>query len=260
MKHPLFESLGDSYPAHLEERFDRVLSKIEQLWGKPEVGDYFSELLIDTRGGRKGFPREVMKEIILLREFSELETLRAAEKTEDAMRELDRRGIPLRKETFLLALRDGNQELIDLFARSNFNIHTLDENGNEPLMFALKKGHTVVAKILLDAGADVNTRDRLGLTPLLVACGKTARGYNIIAETLIKKGAPINVRDSLGFTPLLLALSGGNLDIARLLIERGADVSACTKKGETALALAKGANDPESAEIVELLIREGAKR
>ncbi|MDI6748030.1 MAG: ankyrin repeat domain-containing protein [Rhodocyclaceae bacterium] len=259
MKHPLFESLGDSYPSHLEKQYDRVLTRIEKLWGKPEVSDYFSELLMDTRGGRKGFPNEVMKEIMMLRELSDQETLRKAEKNEDAILELERRGVGLKKETFFLALRNGDRELVDLFVRSNFNIHRADESGNEPLMYALKLGHTVVAKILLDAGADVNARDRLGLTPLLVACGNTTRGYKTIAEALIKKGAQINVRDSLGFTPLLLSLSGGILDIARLLIERGADVSVCTKKGETALTLAKSAPDPESAEIVELLLRKGAK-
>ena len=160
MKHPLFESLGVPYPAHLEKSFDRILTRIEQLWGRPEIGDYFSELLMDARGGRKGFPKEVMKEIMMLRELGELATLREAEKTEDAMRELERRGVGLRKENFLRALRDGDRELIDLFIRSNFNIETYDEDGNTPLMFALKKGHTVVAKILLDAGADVNSRDR----------------------------------------------------------------------------------------------------
>ena len=260
MKHPLFESLGVRYPSNLEKGFDRILTRIEQLWGRPEIGDYFSELLMDARGGRKGFPKEVMKEIMMLRELGELATLREAEKTEDAMRELERRGVGLRKENFLRALRDGDRELIDLFIRSNFNIETYDEDGNTPLMFALKKGHTVVAKILLDAGADVNSRDKLGLTPLLIACGKTTHGYQALAAALIKKGAQINVRDSLGFTPLLLSLSGGSSEIAKLLIERGADVSACTRKGETVLSLAKHSNAPESVGIVELLISMGIRQ
>ena len=260
MKHPLFESLGDDYPSHLEERYDHILTKIEELWDKSELHDYFSDLLIDNRGGRQGFPIEVMNEIILLREFRELETFREAEKKEDALRELNRRGVCLKRDNFLRALHDGDQELIDLFVRAKFNIHITDEYGTPPLLFALKKGYTVVAKILLDAGADVNARDKLGLTPLLVACGKTTHGYKTIAEVLIKNGAFINVRDSLGFTPLFLSLSGGMVEIAKILIERDADIFACTMKGETALSLAEKASCARDAGIVELLISMGAKR
>lgn len=212
INHPRFGSLGDDYPFHLEKHYDRILTKIDESWGKPEVLDYF---------------------------IRELETFR------EAIIELSRRGIGLRKEHFFRALNDGNQELIDLFVRSRFNIQILDEDGNPPLMVALKKGYSVIAKILLDAGADVNARDKLGLTPLLVACGKSSEGYKAIAELLIKKGAFINVRDTLGFTPFLLSLSGGTTEIAKLLVERGADVSACTKKGEAALNLASRANNVE---------------
>lgn len=259
MRHPLFESLGEGYPSQLAERYERILTKLEQLWEKPEIHDYFSDLLIDKRGGRKGFPTEVLNEILVLREFRELETFREAEKKEYAIHELDRRGIALKKENFHRALQAGDQELIDLFVRSNFNIHVADEDGTPPLIYALRKGYTVVAKILLDAGADINARDKLGLTPLLIACGKTTHGYKAIAETLIKKGAFINVRDTLGFTPLLLSLSGGSIALATLLIERGADVLARTRKGQTALSLAKISNDAESAGIVALLISKGAK-
>jgi ankyrin repeat protein len=258
MKHPRFKSLGDGYPSHLEQRYERILIKIEQLWDRAELHDYFSDLLIDKRGGRQGFPKEILNEIIVLREFHELETFRDAERSESAIRELERRGINLKKENFFAALNAGSPELIDLFVRSNFNINVTDENGNQALMLALKMGYTVVARILLVAGADFSARDKLGLTPLLVACGKTTQGYKAIAEMLIVKGAFINIRDSLGFTPLLLSLSGGSMEIARLLIERGADVLVSTRKGETALSLAKKCKDPEAAAIVELLISKGA--
>ena len=55
MKHPRFESLGDQYPHSLENRFDRILTKIDELWDRPEIEDYFSDLIIDNRGGRQGF-------------------------------------------------------------------------------------------------------------------------------------------------------------------------------------------------------------
>ncbi len=256
MKHPLLEGLGDDYPVYLEQHHDRVLNKIDELWDTPEIDDYLSDLLIDKRGGRKGFAPEATKEINALREFRMLETFLAAEKKEIAILELEKRGIFRNGNSFLRALENGDVEIIDLFVRANFNIHLTDDNGTPPLLLALKKGYTIIAKILLNAGADVNEKDKLGLTPLMVACGKPTFGYREVAETLIRKGAHINVRDALGYTPLLLALSGGTIDIAELLINKGAELSVRTRKGDTPLSLAQKA---QSTEIVDLLISKGAK-
>jgi tankyrase len=250
MKHPLFKGLGDRYPFHLEERFDRILSKIESLWESPEIDDYFSELIIDKRGGRQGFSKSVMDDILQLRDFRESVTIRDAERKDDAIGELERRGVSVNKDQFLKALSDGDIELVDLFVRASFNIHTEDAQGTPAILIAMKKGYTVIGHILINAGADVNARDLMGLTPLLLACGKSTRGYKEIAELLIKKGASINVRDRLGFTPLLLSLSGGVAGIAELLINRGADVYALTRNGESALSLAEKAGNTK---IVALL-------
>lgn len=256
MNHPLFECLGEDYPFELEERYDRILLKIEQLWDTPEIHDYFSELIIDKRGGRQGFPGGILQEIIRLREFRELETLQKAEDKEEAIQELKLLGIDFNKNQFFHALLNGDQSLIDLFVRANFNIHIEDEHGTPPILIALKKGYTVISKILLNAGADINARDKVGLTPLLVACGKPTYGYKVIAEILIKKGANINIRDRLGFTPLLLALSGGTVEIAEMLIERGADTLVSTRNGETALSLAKKLGNTQIVELLQMQAEE----
>lgn len=258
MKHPLFAAMGGDYPKHLEAQYDRILTKIEQLWSTPEIDDYFSDLLIDRRGGRKGFPHEVARELIMLREFHELENFRAAERTEDAMRQLAEKRIPMDAGGFLLVFREGNQELVDLFVRSHFPL-PFDDNGEPLILAALKRGHTVVAKIILGAGADVNLRNRLGLTALLVACGKTTHGYRVITEALIAKGANVNVRDPLGNTPLLLALSGQMFDIAALLVQHGANVFATSPKGVTPVELARSYGTPEALKLVELMLSRQTK-
>lgn len=252
MKNPLFEAMGADYPANLEASYGRILARIIELWDSPAILDYFSDLLIDKRGGRKGFPGDVLKDLIMLREFHELETFRAAERKEDAFCQLEERGIPLDKAGFLQVFREGKQEEVDLFVRAQIPLPA-DDGGTPLLLAALKRGHTVVAKIVLGAGVEVNSRDAVGLTPLLVACGKTTIGYKTIAEGLIAKGANVNVRHRLGFTPLLLALSGGMFDIAQMLIEHGADIHATTAKNETTLDLARTFDTPEAAAMVALL-------
>lgn len=42
-----------------------------------------------------------------------------------------------------------------------------DENGWTALMYASKKGHTVVVKELLENGADVNAKNKTGKTALM---------------------------------------------------------------------------------------------
>ncbi len=256
MKHPLFESLGEKYPYHLEEKFDRILIKIEQLWDTPQIDDYFSDLIIDKRGGRQGFPKEVMEDIIRLSEFREAETMRAEQRKQAAITELKRRGIGQTETQFLQAVAKGDQALVDLFLRVGINIHAVDENDAPPVITALKKGYTVIARMLLKAGADVDTADKMGLTPLLLACGKNTQGFKGIAELLIQKGANVNVRDPLGSTPLLLALSGGTEDIAEMLIEHGANIAIRTRNGASALALAQKAGNDY---IAQLLLDKGAK-
>ncbi|MCK6410813.1 MAG: ankyrin repeat domain-containing protein [Azonexus sp.] len=258
MKHPLFAAMGKDYPIHLETQYERILIKIEELWGMPLIEDYFSDLLIDKRGGRQGFPSEVVKDIVKLREYHEVENFRAAERKEDAAQRLVARKVMLTGDAFLRAFRAGNQELVDLFIRAGFKPPPTDE-GIPLLLAALRRGHTVVAKIMIEAGADVNARDNLGLTPLLVACGKTTPGYRVIAERLIARKAQLNVRDVFGFTPLMLAISGGMFDIARLLIERGADLGAISRKGETALNLLQASNAPEKRDLINLMIEHGLK-
>jgi len=255
VKHPFFEYLGENYPYALEDKFDRILVRIEKLWSTPQIHDYFSELIIDSRGGRQGFPKDVMEDILRLRQVRQSQHIREAQGVDSAIKELERLGIPRNEEQFLQAIDAGNQAVVDLFVRSNFNIHISDSDGTPVLLVALKKGYTVIASILIKKGADVNAYDRKTMTPLLLVCGQPLPGYKAIAEMLIKRGAYINDRDSLGFTPLLLSLSSGQFEVAALLIERGADVLARGKNGRSALALAE---DVGNAKIIELLKEKGA--
>lgn len=255
MKHILFESLGDEYPYALEEKFDRILTQIEKLWGTPALEDYFTELIIDKRGGRQGFTKDVLGDILLLRQFHRTETIKRADDRERSLAELKRLGIPLSKMEFLRAVEAGDRKLVDLFIQSSFNIHVTNDQGEPPLMIAIKKGFTVIALMLIKAGAEVNEYDKMGETPLLLTCGKNTEGCISIAERLIYRGAFINERDRNGNTPLMLSIAGGTDQITKLLIEKKADVHAGTRRGKTPLSLAMEAGNKA---IVELLIQNGA--
>lgn len=48
------------------EDYPRISTRIQQLWGSPECESYINNLVIDTRGNRKGFPPAVMEELLYL--------------------------------------------------------------------------------------------------------------------------------------------------------------------------------------------------
>lgn len=61
-----FEGNEGALPRKLKEKYPRIYRKIVVLWGMHEIDDYLDDLLIDTRGGRQGFPEEVMTELFEL--------------------------------------------------------------------------------------------------------------------------------------------------------------------------------------------------
>jgi ankyrin repeat protein len=256
MKHLLFEDLGDDYPYALEERFDRILVNIEKLWGTPEIEDYFTDLIIDRRGGREGFPKDVLDDILRLRDFHHAEILRKVNARDLALAELKQLGIPLLDEEFIKAVESGDRRLVDLFIQSTFNIHIKDPGMDSPLLIAIKKGYTIIANMLVKAGVEVNDYDKMGETPLLLTCGKNTEGCISIAKNLILRGAFINERNGSGYTPLMLSIAAGTDEISELLIEKKADVQAGTRSGITPLSLAM---DARNVRIAQLLVKAGAE-
>jgi ankyrin repeat protein len=91
----------------------------------------------------------------------------------------------------------------------------------------------VVATLLCNAGAEVDTVDALGRTPLHGLCRRgTAPG---LARLLLERKASVASRDARGATPLLEACASGSVDTVLLLMESGADLLAEDADGVTAL-------------------------
>jgi uncharacterized protein len=87
-----------------------------------------------------------------------------------------------------------------------------------------------IAAILLDAGADINARNRHkfagpGNSPLSAAVYQDRRD---VVRLLIDRGADVNQGDNAGFTPLHLAVALGRIEAAGILLESGADANART--------------------------------
>ncbi|CAL1268109.1 unnamed protein product [Larinioides sclopetarius] len=83
-----------------------------------------------------------------------------------------------------------------------------------PLMFAVREGHSLLARELLDRDADPNLRDSRGNTALAWAA---SCGYGQIARLLIEKGADVNITNNMGQSPVDLAYESGHNEVVSLL-------------------------------------------
>jgi ankyrin repeat protein len=130
-----------------------------------------------------------------------------------------------------------NRLLLELGADPN----TTQSEGETPLMRAASDRRPEVVAGLLAGGANVNARctcpqlDHGDWTPLGLAI--TFSDLDTV-ERLIAAGADPNVRYREGDTPLILAARLPNVDMVRALLKAGADVNARGKDGDSALDIA----------------------
>ncbi len=120
-----------------------------------------------------------------------------------------------------------------------------------PLHLAAGAGQVGIARLLLDAGADINGPDSDQSTPLDVAAVRRQRA---MVRLLLDRGANVNHLDHNGACALSFAVSGGDTAIVHVLLRAGADLNYTSPQGATLLHFAgsRGMWD-----IVDLLLGRG---
>jgi len=90
---------------------------------------------------------------------------------------------------------------------------------NSELLIAAKKGDNTAIETLLEAKANINTRDKNGFTPLMLAI---LNCNDKTVKKLVKKGADLNIKNNKGLTSLTLARAYSKNKTIKLLIKYGA--------------------------------------
>jgi len=121
-----------------------------------------------------------------------------------------------------------------------------DETGSTALHHAAAFASLSTMQLLLNAGSDVNARNRRASTPLHWAIRDEAK-----VRLLLEHGAGIDLKQADGRTPLYQAASLGNGNaIIRLLLEKGADPNIATANGQTPLIAASTRGNVEGMRLL----------
>jgi len=121
------------------------------------------------------------------------------------------------------------------FSRRNVVARHSGSDGMDELMQAAHGGDDQGLAQQLKAGADVNSHDNYGWTPLRYA---VRNNQPSTAYMLIEAGADVNLASKSGRTPLMSAAGNKLLDMVRMLIDAGADKELKDKSGLTAYNIA----------------------
>lgn len=135
----------------------------------------------------------------------------------------------------LSAVFSGRVAVVRLLLEKGADIESKDLGGRTPLHGAAFTGQLAVVKLLLEKGADIETRHQCDQTPLHNAAALAKSELEDVIQFLLDKGAEVDSRDETGRTPLSRAAGKGWLVVAKLLIEKGADIDSRDKDGRTPL-------------------------
>ena len=138
---------------------------------------------------------------------------------------------------------------------SNSDVDSKDEFGRTPLSWAAEYGHSRVVKLLLDAHAEVDSKDdKYGQTPLSWAVEK---GHSGLVKLLLDAHAEVDSKDKYGWTPLNWAAKNGHSEAVKVLLAANAKIQMKNRNGQTPAMLAR---DSGHWEIEEFLEREAIRR
>ncbi|WP_152979879.1 ankyrin repeat domain-containing protein [Mesorhizobium sp. 1M-11] len=157
------------------------------------------------------------------------------------------------------AITSGDISVLKAAIAADTDLEQRDGKGRTALLIAAHADNAEAAKLLIEAGADVNAKDDIHDTPFLYA---GAEGRNEILKAILASGKA-NLKDTnrFGGTALIPAADHGYPETVAILLATDIDVDHVNDLGWTALmeAVILGDGGPVQQQIVDLLLSAGAK-
>ena len=159
--------------------------------------------------------------------------------------------VPEAKELFQAIRRGEISAIRKVLDRDPKLIGTVDENGSTPLILAAYWAGAAEVKELLARGADPNAKNDSGVAALIPATDNLES-----TRMLVEAGAEVNARTEAGDTALIVAAQrAGGARVVEYLLDKGANLKTATNDGATALHRAAECGD---VDVLKLLVDKGA--
>ncbi|KAI1409325.1 hypothetical protein F5Y13DRAFT_92301 [Hypoxylon sp. FL1857] len=143
-----------------------------------------------------------------------------------------------------VAIGNGHLNIVRILLENDAPIEGYGPTGKANLQVAVESGFHTITELLLQFRAKAGPQnEECGPSLLLLAVERDDFGTT---EVLLKWGANLNVRNEATYTPLMVAVAHGNVSIAKLLLQYGADWTAKSDSGLSATDLASGSKELKS--------------
>ncbi|XP_069787505.1 ankyrin repeat and SOCS box protein 3 isoform X2 [Narcine bancroftii] len=152
-----------------------------------------------------------------------------------------------------LAAKHGHLEIVRILLQAGANPDAITNENVTPLFLATEKGYIAVVRILLKYGARINGFHSACLWSVVHQAAY--QGHLEVLKFLLGKGADKESKDDYGITPLFLAAQYGKLESLRILVQHGSNVNCQAYDKATPLFIAA---QEGHVECVELLLSHGA--
>ncbi|MDR2897270.1 MAG: ankyrin repeat domain-containing protein [Spirochaetaceae bacterium] len=161
----------------------------------------------------------------------------SADEKKGAHKKLYAQGIPLTEDCLATYVAKGDLDRVSLFIAAGMSADARNSDGTPMLCIAARSEQVKMIKLLIAKGADIDavSGDR-GYSAVMDAVWKSS--YDI-AKILVDAGANLNFVSRDGQTALVLAVGSGNESVCELLSTHGADVNMKDRMGMSALDYAK---------------------
>ncbi len=160
---------------------------------------------------------------------------------------------PAVASSLAVAAQGGDLTQVRELIASGADVNTPQADGSTPLLWAAYHSYPEMVAALIEAGADADAANNFGMTPLLQA---SRYGDVEVMRALLEGGASLEARHPTGETPLMAAARAGSVPAVTLLLERGADPDAVeTQWHQTALMWAATEGH---ADVARVLLEAGA--
>ncbi len=226
----------------------------EAVWLGKDTTDYVDTVRVLVAGGVE-LSRPSGNEGLTAVEMAEQRRYPALEAVLRAA--LDPAQIARPDAALLRAAERGDADEAARALRAGADIETRDALHHTPLLLAVTEDHVDVARLLVAMGADPDALDHQHDTPWLVT-GVT--GSVPMLEALLPARPDLGILNRYGGTSLIPASERGHVDYVRRVLKTGIDVDHVNRLGWTALleAVILGDGGPAHQQIVGLLLAAGA--